>query len=103
MDKYNIIIEESKKLLGKPIILDTLGNYIYEDGTPVSSDIKKQLDNIINNKIKDYNIKHYKKLRQIEYAKLNQFELLYDDMLNGTTKWKDAILEIKNKYPKERI
>jgi hypothetical protein len=32
---------------------------------------------------------------------LRQFELQYDDEINGTTTWKDAIEEIKKKYPKE--
>lgn len=38
--------------------------------------------------------------RQIAYAKLNQHEMHFDDMMNGTTNWKDAILAIKAKYPK---
>jgi len=42
----------------------------------------------------------YQRDRAAEYAKLNQDELRFDDMMNGTTTWKDAILAIKAKYPK---
>ena len=43
----------------------------------------------------------YIQQRVAEYAKLNQDELRFDDLMNNTTKWKDAILAIKAKYPKE--
>ena len=36
-----------------------------------------------------------------EYNQLNQFELIGEDSINGTTKHKEAILAIKAKYPKE--
>jgi len=39
--------------------------------------------------------------RQREYAQLNQFEMQFDDQVNGTTTWIDAINSIKAKYPKE--
>jgi len=42
----------------------------------------------------------YQSDRAAEYAKLNQEELRFDDMINGTTTWKDTILAIKAKYPK---
>jgi len=38
--------------------------------------------------------------REQEYKKLNQKELMFDDMVNGTTLWIDAVKEIKAKYPK---
>ena len=37
---------------------------------------------------------------RIEYDALNQFELISDDEVNGTTTHKDAIAAIKTKYPK---
>ena len=43
----------------------------------------------------------YDEKRKIEYDKLNQFELIGEDSINGTTNHKDAILAIKAKYPKE--
>lgn len=42
----------------------------------------------------------YQRLRKAEYDKLNQFEMQYNDAVNGTTTWVDAINEIKAKYPK---
>ena len=43
----------------------------------------------------------YQHDRKEEYDKLNQFELIGEDSINGTTNHKDAILAIKDKYPKE--
>jgi hypothetical protein len=31
---------------------------------------------------------------------LNQYELMYDDKVNSTDKWGEAIVAIKNKFPK---
>ena len=33
----------------------------------------------------------YLRKRKAEYDALNQFEIQYDDDVNGTTTWKDAI------------
>ena len=48
----------------------------------------------------EYDAFAYSRNRKIEYDKLNQFELISDDSINGTTTHKDAILAIKAKYPK---
>jgi len=45
--------------------------------------------------------KTYAEKRYKEYCRLRQFELQYEDEMNGTTTWKDAIAAIKTKYPKE--
>jgi len=42
----------------------------------------------------------YQRDRKEAYFLLNQFELQYDDSLDGGTRWKDAIQAIKDKYPK---
>ena len=42
----------------------------------------------------------YARNRKAEYEALNQFEMQYDDEVNGTTTWKDAITAIRKKYPK---
>jgi hypothetical protein len=42
----------------------------------------------------------YKELRKIEYDKLNQDELRYNDFVNGTNTWIEAIQQIKSKFPK---
>jgi len=47
-----------------------------------------------------YDSQAYARSRKAEYDQLNQFELISDDSINGTTTHKDAIIAIKNKYPK---
>ena len=42
----------------------------------------------------------YDELRRVEYDKLNQDEMRYDDLINGTSTWQDAIEAIKLQYPK---
>ena len=43
----------------------------------------------------------YKIDRQEEYPSIQeQLDLQYHDQINGTTKWKDKIKAIKDKYPK---
>ena len=42
----------------------------------------------------------YKSLRKEKYDALNQFELISDDSINGTTTHKDAIVAIKAAHPK---
>ena len=49
---------------------------------------------------KVYDAQEYARNRKIEYDALNQFELLSDDAVNGTTTYKNAITAIKDKYPK---
>ena len=49
----------------------------------------------------EYDAKQYQRDRKEEYDKLNQFELIGEDSINGTTNHRDAILAVKEKYPKE--
>ena len=42
----------------------------------------------------------YVRNRQEKYAKLNQFEMQFDDKRDGTTTWVDAIDAIKVAHPK---
>ncbi len=48
----------------------------------------------------DFDSKQYQRDRKKEYDKLNQFELIGEDSINGTTKHRDAIQAIKDKFPK---
>ena len=48
----------------------------------------------------EYDSQDYARKRKAEYNALNQFELISDDAINGTTTHRDAILAIKTKYPK---
>lgn len=42
----------------------------------------------------------YSVLRRVEYDKLNQDEMRYDDLIGDTTTWRDAISAIKIAIPK---
>ena len=42
----------------------------------------------------------YSRARQAEYAKLNQFEMQFDDQRDSTTTWVDAVNAIKAQFPK---
>jgi hypothetical protein len=42
----------------------------------------------------------YARKRKAEYDQLNQDELRFDDLENGTTVWQDTINEIKARHPK---
>ena len=48
----------------------------------------------------EYNSQEYSRNRKVEYDKLNQDEMRFDDLINDTTTWQDAILSIKAQYPK---
>jgi len=50
--------------------------------------------------IAEYDAQEYARNRKTEYDVLNQLEMQFDDEVNSTTTWKDAILAIKAKYPK---
>ena len=58
---------------------------------------------IIGKEYKDgiwVDIKTYAEKRKARYDSLNQFEMQYDDAVNGTTTWQDAINAIKQEIPK---
>ena len=42
----------------------------------------------------------YSRDRAAAYSRLIQDELRYDDLVNGTTTWPDAIAAIKQRFPK---
>ena len=48
----------------------------------------------------EYDSQEYARNRKEEYDALNQLEMQYDDEVNSTTTWKNAIEAIKTKYPK---
>ena len=47
-----------------------------------------------------YNSQAYARSRKAKYDLLNQDEMRYDDLINSTTTWQDAIAAIKTEYPK---
>ena len=76
------------------------GLYLQVDKTFVLVDITSELQSIINNKLLTYDLDNYANLRKKEYDKLNQLEMQFDDFVNGTSTWIDAINAIKTQYPK---
>jgi hypothetical protein len=48
----------------------------------------------------EYDSQEYSRNRKVEYDKLNQDEMRFDDLINSTTTWVDSIKAIKAKYPK---
>ena len=47
-----------------------------------------------------YDSQAYARSRKAAYDLLNQDEMRYDDLINSTTTWQDAIAAIKTEYPK---
>ncbi len=88
-------------------VLTPNAKYIIRDNDLqwLDEDITRPTDEVINNKITEltteYNNNQYQRNRKEEYDKLNQFEMQFDDQVNGTTTWIDAINSIKAKFPKE--
>ena len=83
----------------------TLEIYAYESDGSQDHLIKNGLREISDAELKQELQKKedalpYDVKRQKEYAQLNQFEMQFDDQVNGTTTWIDAINAIKSKYPK---
>ena len=74
------------------------GNVTYHDGQtpPTEEEIEAKLSEIQD----EYNAQAYARNRKLEYDALNQLEMQYDDEVNSTTTWKNAIEAIKTKYPK---
>ena len=77
---------------------ENLDTIIWQKDTPVipKADIEAKMAELKT----AYDALDYSRKRKAEYDQLNQFELISDDSINGTTTHKDAILAIKAKYPK---
>jgi hypothetical protein len=73
---------------------------IIEWGSDEPQPTEAEIDNEFIRLKAEYDAQEYARNRKAEYDALNQFEMQYDDKLNGTTTWDDAIEAIKAKYPK---
>jgi hypothetical protein len=49
----------------------------------------------------EWEAKAYARSRKVKYDLLNQNEMRFDDTVNSTTTWVDAINAIKSEHPKE--
>ena len=71
---------------------DQEGNVVVLDETLIQAEILRLQTEYDNNQ--------YARDRKARYDSLNQFEMQYDDAVNGTTTWQDAINAIKQEIPK---
>ena len=103
----NLIINKETKTFHVST-LDTLGKHeILISNYSLTEDMLK---NSQNYKVNDTNNGlvlnqekinlQYQEFRRKEYDELNQFELQYNDSVNGTNTWGESIQAIKYKYPK---
>ena len=69
-----------------------------EDHTIVLDATGVDVQSMINDY--DNSIKTYSQKRKEEYDQLNQYEMMFDDQIDGTHTWVDTINEIIAKYPK---
>jgi len=78
---------------------DTYANITWID-TEQTKPTESEVTAKVNELQASYDSKEYARKRKAKYDALNQFELISDDAINGTTTHKDAILAIKAEFPK---
>ena len=76
---------------GSLSVYDQNQNEISLDGSEVAEQTRLQAA---------YDALEYSRLRKAKYDLLNQDEMRYDDLVNNTTTWRDAIDAIKAAHPK---
>jgi hypothetical protein len=79
-------------------------NKTYSNLVVISDDVKPTEQECIDGVAAlqaEYDANDYARQRKVKYDALNQFELIADDSINGTTTHKDAILAIKAEIPKQ--
>lgn len=81
---------------------DNTPEIVNEDGSTraMTSEEASAVDARYAELVAEYDALEYQRLRAVEYAKLNQFELQFDDSQDGGTRWADAINAIKELFPK---
>ena len=81
-------------------VFDPKYSYSPVDGVAVKGDLIP-IDTVEVNRLEaEFVATQYSRDRKAKYDQLNQFELISDDSINGTTTHKDAILAIKAAHPK---
>ena len=75
-----------------PEALDGSGNVVTLDEALITAEISRLQA--------EYDSKQYSRDRAEEYAKLNQYEMMFDDQRDSTTTWVDAVNAIKAQFPK---
>ena len=83
-----------------PVVVTIRGEEAF-DGNNQSIALDETLIQAEVTRLQDiYDSQAYARARKIKYDALNQDELRFDDLMNGTTTWQDAILAIKAEIPK---
>ena len=72
----------------------------WKDGHTTTAEETTQIDAEVIRLQAVYEAQEYARKRKAKYDALNQFELISDDAINGTTTHKDAIVAIKSEFPK---
>jgi hypothetical protein len=78
----------------------TYNDILWLDTSPITKPSEEEVNTEVVRLQTEYDAQEYARNRKAEYDALNQFELISDDDVNGTTTHKDAIAAIKTKYPK---
>lgn len=79
---------------------DSKYSYSIVDGFAVKGDLIA-IDTVEIKKLEaEWTATQYSRDRKDKYDKLNQDEMRYDDLINSTTTWQDAIAAIKDAHPK---
>ena len=96
----NLKFTAIRDLLGEQgqFSINSDGEVKFVDGSETCTEL--EVSNRMSEILQEFNNTEYQRLRKAEYDKLNQDEMRFDDLVNGTTTWQDAILTIKDKYPK---
>ena len=76
----------------------TFASIVWNEG--VVPPTESAFDTGVLGKRNEYDANAYARSRKAAYDALNQFELISDDAINGTTTHADAILAIKAEFPK---
>ena len=95
------LYDSATALAGENTVKFTRGNNIEFFSHVKNAPTKTEIDSKLIELQTEYDSQEYARKRKEEYDALNQFELISDDDVNGTTTHKDAIAAIKAKWPKD--
>ncbi len=89
------MVDVLSEQLGKRVVMSG-DNYVYLDTKEevAMNEIKVAIEELENDRV-EWEALQYVRDRLVEYAKLNQDEMRFDDLENSTTTWQDSINAIK--------
>jgi len=91
-----------KKINGREEYVNPNYDNIIEAGQALKDEKQSNpvLGAVSDEEMAEYNATQYQRDRKLKYDALNQDEMRFDDLTNGTTTWPDAIAAIKAEIPK---